>query len=321
MEPRSGPGHLQGFLFRYHPMQILKQAAARISTLSGPARGNRVNHKTTMMHTRQFVDFAVLKLLEQTCVGRASIDAFRFQESAQCTFNAAGMREHVTGSLLDGRAMTKDASKMVQVDQSLLYRLLVGTPQTHGRRILEHPSVADIVELNRRQGPVTLTMQKLIQPGQGDDQYPVHHAAVLIATLMHEGRHVGVLVDGNNLQSNDAMTEVERYLRENGDRRELFDLKQHDFKCINAAINRDRQDRNLDVMQLGFRLVDLDSVVEASAKKFVMLRELDPYHEWMSNSVGFDVSLELQGDPLPTAAADELLALMKENPSMIERFD
>jgi hypothetical protein len=302
-------------------MQSLKNLAARAAGPAGVVRNTRPNQAMTMMHTRRFVDLAVLELLEKTCIGRAGVDAFQFQAHSRCTFNAAVLSERMAAYMLEEEALKRDAGKMTPASKGLAYRLLVGAPPTHGKRQLDHPNVADIVELNRAHGPVVLTMQNLIQPGQGDESYPVHHAAVLVATLRHDGRHIGVLVDGNDLQSNDAMTEIERHLRENGDRRELSELTQHDFRRINEQIRKKREGKPLDVLQLGFRLVDLEDVVKTSTKKFVQLRQLDPSHEWVSNSVRFDESLELQGDPLPKEAADELVALIKQSPSIVERFE
>jgi len=288
------------------------------------ARSVRPRATGTHMHKRAIVNSDTLRLLKRTPVGVASIEAFKIQTPGDCFYNSLGMLSKIGQSLLDSGHMTKASTKDV-------------VAHSH------NGGAAEFMELNQKHGPLLLIMQKLLQADQGEWAYPEFHSAVLAASWLHEGRSIGVLVDGNDLQSNPAIDAIKAHMHEHGDKRPLASLTAHDFECISKEIQREGGQEQ-DVMRVAFRIVDLDEMTKASKARYdsrvaaagappiLTLDDLDtpddpnkklPWliHAQVLNYAAYDASGSVNDVLLQKDVQDAIDEAIRLDPTMVERFD
>ena len=267
--------------------------------------------------TRHFVSREVLRLIGSTHLGRLCESAFRFQAPSDCIRNSRLARDAVVKGLLDQGQLTAPSTaqdKWVQIVRGWL-----GLP----RQLQTHSVISgeQLKQLNQRHGPLVLTLQGAVPPGQGDDRYSRHHAVVLIASFDCEATRVGILLDGNDLQRNPAIDRIAQWLAFEDKDIDLSQLTPQDLQRINAAPTSDES--ATDVLQTAFRLVDLDALVARAERHFLRQTALalpDAAHSEHPNLVKADISLSATVQAIPPEVLAELRQAIGQDPQLVERF-
>jgi hypothetical protein len=182
-------------------------------------------------------------------------------------------------------------------------------PQPPWMWIEEDPSAERIVELVKAHGPATLTMAEALGPSQGAHIYDEHHALVVLHTFRHKGRPVAIAVDGNNLQDNELMDR----LREQAHR---LGLTAEELSVGEYQDTQRHLPPHLDINQLGLRLIDLESMAQASSAKRA---SRSTTAAGFPNTVRWATNARVIGNPFPPDVEDALLALCDASPDLIER--
>ncbi|WP_322469000.1 hypothetical protein SOM08_11835 [Hydrogenophaga sp. SNF1] len=259
---------------------------------------------------RHLVPPEVLGVLRRMPWFPQAVARYRFQAFADCLAHSERLQE----------ALIRDLC----ADQLMALEPAADGPDTLDTRTEEDPGAERIAGLGVH-GPLSLTMAHALGPGQGGRLYRDHHGFVVLFTVCYEGRPIAVAMDGNDLQQNEVMDHVRAYT----DRHDLAceDLQAAEFRDVQRALPGP-----LDIAQLCFRLIDLDSLVKASRAKHQATRLLPPTglasrgagvpgpgrH---ANMVRWVANAQLRRPPLPADGEDALFALFRRSPELIERFE
>lgn len=276
--------------------------------------------------TRQFVSREVLRLIRSSDLGRLSESVFRFQAPSDCIRNSRQMREALVNGLLEQGQLS--APGPGQDSWGQIVRGWLGLPRQPETKGLV--SGEQLMQLNQRHGPLVLTLQGAVQPGQGDDRYTRHHSVVLIASFEADTTRVGILLDGNDLQRNPAIDRIAQWLASQESDIDLSQLTPQDLERINAAPSREPEggdhsatEPDTDVLQAAFRLVDLDSLVAQAEQRFLQQTQFalaDAAHSERPNLVQADTSLSATSPVMPPEVLAELRQAIGQDPQLIERF-
>jgi hypothetical protein len=311
-------------------MSIYKLLSSRFFNPTTPAT---TLHSTPFMQIRSFIDDRMLEAIKRTPSGYASIDAFRIQGPNDCVGNSARMQASIKDKLVAERVLEKAQKEATARAWMKLWGM--GACAKEQQRI-EFPTVDQIVELCASHPPVFMCMQALIPEEQGRYGYPLHHAAVMLFTFKVDGEDIAVVLDGNHLQSNPAMTEIENYLHDLGGDRTPASLTEQDWANINERIRRKRAKDGLgtlkDVKQMGYRFLHLPTLVAASNDKYwglktnPLLRALaydktEHDSQYQPNYVEADTTHKVCVEMLPLDVENELIEAVRQSPHLIERFD
>ena len=277
--------------------------------------------------TRHFVSREVLRLIGSTHLGRLCESAFRFQAPSDCIRNSRLARDAVVKGLLDQGQLTAPSTaqdKWVQIVRGWL-----GLP----RQLQTHSVISgeQLKQLNQRHGPLVLTLQGAVPPGQGDDRYSRHHAVVLIASFSVDSARVGILIDGNDLQHNPAINRIAHWLTSQGQHMHLSQLTLEDLERINSdsttqpdSAQGEDHVQGTDVLQTAFRLVDLDALVARSEQRYLQKEQFaiaDGAHSERPNLLEGDRSLSTSDESIPAEVLTELRQAIQQNPQLVERFE
>lgn len=269
--------------------------------------------------TRTFVNLAVYRILVASPAGRAAIEAFTIQRPQDCVSNAQDIRHAVAHLLAAAGLLLRPPAP-----ERSWWRKLFGRPQPrHVAEPLTPKWEIDahaVAALCERHGPMVLVVHGILSSAQGGRDYPLHHAVVLLATFVHQGRIIGVVVDGNDLQSNPAIEAARAHLSRSG-KRKLHELTREDFEAINRELAA--RGEPLDVYQMAFRLVDLEGLVQR-AKAAYARRVLETVDEMgtrgMQNRASYSVQSQVTGEILDSAVRAELEQAVAASPELVERF-
>ncbi|MBL0418863.1 hypothetical protein JI739_00750 [Ramlibacter sp. AW1] len=265
-------------------------------TRTGSWAGHHLGHRAAPLRNprRGYVGEPVLRALEGTPIGLASRKAFRIQRFADCVHNTTRM----TGQMVESLATMKQLGCV---------RTAWLRPHPHFLTELgEAPTAERLEQLGTLRGPLQLVSFHGLQPGQGEQDYRHIHAVVQVATLRHGGRTLGVLLDGNNYQSNPAIQALADLRKAEAGWRRLPDLDEADLLAADRAIQARRPGAPR-VHQLAYRLVDLAQMLAASTSTAPAL-------------VRFNPGWEMVRPALSPHAADQLRAAVDADPSQVESF-
>lgn len=300
-----------------------RPTAAAPKVLPGPPRP-----------VRSYVSYRALQALKEAPVGKAGLHAFRIQRFADCESNSHLIRMSMIHHLVREGAMQR-----TERNASFWGRLANLMAWGQGELVpYDGPwTVEAIRSLNARHGPLQIITENLVQPGQGDDTYSRHHAAVLAACLQVDGRWIGMLVDGNDLQSNPAVEVLQAWRDERGDRRPLDALGPPEFEAATQAFGlrraggkrdgkRDAKQEPVETFQLGFRFVDLAQLLETALRKAYALAEhavpeVIIAQDDISNRIWYDSTVLVSKPLLPPLVCDELAAAIRDDPSLVEQIN
>lgn len=203
---------------------------------------------------RAYISPRMLGATRQLPAVRHALQAFSFQAPGRCLDHSAGMLRRVVEGLSADGAIQR---RMPPLGQRVVRALI--EPGSHGLTTLAIAADSQAVhDLSTRRGPLQLVTQARLAPDQGGDVYLRFHATVLLASVAHRGRHVGLLLDGNDLQSNPVMQALRAWQARSKDTRALHELTCADFQAFNQA------HPGLDLYQTAFRIVDLGDMLAAS---------------------------------------------------------
>ena len=198
----------------------------------------------------QYVTAEFIERTRQIPALRAVRQVFGIQRFGQCIPHTEAMLHSPCGEL-------EAAGLVSRPKPSLVGRLVTELLIPHDTRRLPlavERTGRGIHGANSRCGPLQLLTLSTLQTGQGRETYGEFHATLLVASWEHKGRHLGVLADGNDLQSNPVMLALREWQRAAGDTRSLDQLKHVDFEAFNRA------HPHLDIQQAALRIVDLDEM-------------------------------------------------------------
>lgn len=311
----------------------------RMTSPRSSHRGNARAADTTAAprtHLRTLVSTKAMTVLRQLPWVTAAADRYLLQPPAQCVDHTDRLQDLLIRSLCtQGHLQLTPAPDEAAGDGAPLakgderwrirpYAAPTPYPCTEDDRLApriavkRHPDAAFIANLIATHGPVTITPHGALPPDQGGEDYAEHHALLVLQTFMHGGRHIAVVLDGNNRQQNEIMDAVRQHAAELG-------LQAEDLSVSELRDAQRLLPAHLQIDQLPFRLIDLDSLLEASARRHVERAQAtgsstrlakEPFPDtvrWVSNA-------RVVANPLPPAAADALHALCDE-PGAVERFD
>lgn len=277
--------------------------------------------------TRRFVSHEVLRLIRRTDLGEASLKAFRFQAPSDCLANSRRIRDALVQNLIEQGLLMGPSPDQENWGETV--RRWFGLPrQTDERGVT---SAEQLMRLNQRHGPLVLTLQGALAPGQGDDIYTRHHAVVLIASFSVDSARVGILIDGNDLQHNTAINRIAHWLTSQGQHMHLSQLTLEDLERINSdsttqpdSAQGEDHVQGTDVLQTAFRLVDLDALVARSEQRYLQKEQFaiaDGAHSERPNLLEGDRSLSTSDESIPAEVLTELRQAIRQNPQLVERFE
>ncbi len=310
--------------------------------ITSPRPSHRINARAAdttpapRTHVRTLVSTKTMSVLRQLPWVKAAADRYLLQPPAQCVDHTDRLQDLLIRSLCTqghlqltpspdeaagGAAPLEEGDERWRIRP---YAAPTPFPCTEDDRLAprvevkRHPDAAFIADLIATHGPVTITPHGALAPDQGGEDYTEHHALLVLQTFMHGGRHIAVVLDGNNRQQNEIMDAVRQHAADLGLRAE--DLSVSELRDAQRLLPA-----HLQIDQLPFRLIDLDGLLEVSARQHADRNQAtgsgtpsakQPYPDtvrWVSNA-------RVVGNPLPPAAADALHALCDE-PGAVERFD
>lgn len=294
-----------------------------------PRQGATARHLTQlpMPRSRQFVTREVLRLLRSTEIGEASLKAFRFQAPANCVGNSRRMREALVQGLIEQGRLTSPTPEQESWGQTV--RRWLGLARLTDWRSVR--SGEQLMRLNQRHGPLVLTLQGALAPGQGDDTYTRHHAVVLIASFSVDSTRVGILLDGNDLQHNPAIDRIAQWLASQEQPIDLSQLALEDLERINSDSSASPDNaqgqahvQGTDVLQAAFRLVDLDALVAHSEQQYLQKEQFaiaEGARSERPNLLEVEESLNARGDWIPSQVLAELRQAIQQDPQLVERLE
>ncbi len=204
---------------------------------------------------RGYVSPRVLEVLANTPVGRASLKAFQFQPFALCDSHSRVLTRRVVAGLATQGTVKSSAL-------TYLRRTLGFEPTPTDSKL--HLDATDVRQLIARRGPVQLVSHRGLQPGQGDDTYRGFHAVVALAAFDHGGRTIGLLLDGNDLQTNPVMSKLKSAQAKGEISGDLDDLDSDQLHALDSKWRQEGPDAPR-LFQSAFRLVDLQEMLDASS--------------------------------------------------------
>ena len=217
---------------------------------------------------RAYISLRGLTATRRLPAVRHAIQAFTFQAHGLCLDHSAGMlHQIVTGLTADGLIQRRTPSLGERVLRVLIAQSI------NGLTTLKLSADSQAVHaLSARKGPLQLVTQACLATDQGGAVYRRFHATVLLTSVAYKGRHVGLLLDGNDLQSNPVMQALRAWQVRSKDARALDQLTAADFQAFNQT------HPGLDLYQSAFRLVDLGDMLAASHARTVAASS-DSYEE------------------------------------------
>lgn len=267
---------------------------------------------------RTYISPRMLGATRQLPAVRHALQAFTFQARGRCLDHSAGMlRRVVEGLSADGVIQRRTPSLGQRVVRALI------APSSQGLTSLAVSADSQAVhDISACRGPLQLVTQARLAPDQGGDVYLRFHATVLLASVAHRGRHVGLLLDGNDLQSNPVMQALRAWQARSKDTRALHELTCADFQAFNQA------HPGLDLYQTAFRIIDLGDMLAASqARSVAALRYAwDEPNPFVPVSHDNTTTLHAVPDahassPLVSPDATRVLeAVLEAEPQQIERI-
>lgn len=217
-------------------------ASRTIGSLVGHAHV-RVPRPVGIAPSASYVSRSVLRLLDETAVGRIAIQSFAIQRRGDCFENSSVMLTAIEAHLIKaGHA-----------------RALLREPEFSCR-----PSAQRCMEMTRG-GPALAKFLLSLPHDQGGSEYDLCHAFILLDCFVdRQGNIIGIVIDGNDLQRNPAMAEMRA-------RAVGWNKPVHRFDHAHrAAINRElaREGKPVDVHQAAFRFVNLDAMTARSNESY-----------------------------------------------------
>lgn len=274
---------------------------------------------------RRLVDLATYQVLDATPAGQAVRRAFRFQRPADCVAHHETLRDELAQSLEEQGA--------VQVTPRPVTQRHARLPGLLGRWIpaprltcIRHPAAASQLHaLCERHGPLHLVLHGLAERRGEDPTYRTHHSAVLMATLNHGGRVLGLLVDGNDRQRNAPVQLLRLLAAARGEPRLLSEWTPAELAESSRFVMAGAcpGDPPLPaVHQAAWRIVDLqqaldvaDAAWRATAIGPLSDSLLPASHE---NTVAVDLQASVVRPPLGASDRHKLLALVYASPARVE---
>ncbi len=267
---------------------------------------------------RTYISPRMLGATGQLPAVRHALQAFTFQPHGRCLEHSAGMLQQVVAGLTaDGVIRRRTPSLGERIARALL------SPSIHGLTSLAASADSQALhEISTRQGPLQLVTQARLAPDQGGAVYLRFHATVLLASVAHKGRHIGLLLDGNDLQSNPVVQALRAWQARSKDTRALHQLTAADFQAFNQA------HPGLDLYQTAFRLVDLGDLLAASQAQGAAVQRYAYDEPNPFVPVTHDDTITLNRVPHTTpiaplvsqAATRALEAALEAEPQQIERM-
>lgn len=271
----------------------------------------------TKSHTRRtYISQRVLEILRPTPLGAAAISCFRFQSFASCHENSFQMTMGVTHRLVTQGLMTRDPKGPL----ATLVKMSERTPDV--------PVDVEAVRCAQAlHGPAQLETRHTLAPGQGGELYDHFHSTVLLATFEREGRTLGLLLDGNDRQSNPAVMAFARWALRTAGMRMPSQFGPADFQAFNAQRRLSPSaDAEPDLHQAAFRLVDLAEMLTVSQRD-PQEKQVVPMHDgsvvelpMRATAMRVDPGARVKQPLLAPATADELRDALRQEPGAVERF-
>lgn len=306
-------------------MQAIKKGIASLLGISKPTALARPPATPTAVSTRTYISFQAIQALKEAPVGKAGLQAFRIQRHGECVQSSHDVKTSMISYLLQDGTMARN-----EPPQSFWGRLLRMMSWPQGELVpYEGPWTVDAIRaLNARHGPLQIATFNLVQPGQGAEVYRRHHAAVLAACLPVDGRWIGVLVDGNDLQDNPAVEVLQAWRKAQHDRRPLHRLSRQDFEAASQSRGPAEAQQGLDAVdarQLGFRFVDLAQLLDSALRRACALAEQEVpevliTQDDLTRHIFYDSTVHVSRPLLPPKVCDELAAAIRAEPALIEQF-
>lgn len=256
-------------------------------------------------HTREFVSREALHLIASTPLGKAALTAFRFQWPGLCEANSLRMQWMLTSILAAEGLASKHEFDPADERTS---RWPVDTAQ-------------DLLRFNAGCGPLVLTLFKALPPDQGSEVYSRHHCVVLLASFKHRDRCLGLLLDGNDLQSNPAVERLRQWLREEGRGRQLQDLCSEELLQIGKDW-AEQGNPETELHQTAFRLVDLDQLIRLSRAEEAKQPPAG-WWDWLLDKtprtqMRWAKCFKSHAPAISPETLDELKALIDQHPDLVE---
>jgi hypothetical protein len=272
--------------------------ARQAPSMSSPGFAKPPEELVVHESKRSIVTSSLIRDIGKTPLIQTVMGEYRIQEPYMCFENSAGVRDGIAKKLEATGHLVRDGK--------------AGTAAYTGEL-----SGSALVKLNNEHGPLMIATYNMLSPEDGAERYTTRHAAVLAGSFQTaKGESVGLVVDGNNFQSNKPMEAIKRWMDKNGDDRPLSALTEEDFEKINEDL-REQGESTLDVRQISVRLVDLDRLLAASDEGF---KTADPLSS-IATEVRYEPSATVKKELLPAKVVAALEAAIIDDHSIIEKFD
>lgn len=304
--------------------QLISLASRHVPASQGVAlttlRRNEGLMSATGCGRRSYVRASVFDAISELPAARAAREVFAFLPPGAGITHTTGLLHRIIDRLeKEGRVERKLPRPLFQrvaraISATSLEGLVSMGPAPDGKTL--HRA-------SRLNGPLQLLSFAGLQPGRGNDAHSRLHATVLLASFEHKGRHIGILLDGNDPQDNPVALALQRWLDRSDDARALHELSGDDLE----AFNRDHHD--FDVYQCAFRLVDLDAMVEAGHAQAAIRNSLEPAFTERNplaainpedgNTVLGVPDIQAVGEPMTASQARSLAQAIEFSPSDLAR--
>lgn len=279
---------------------------------------------------RAIVSMPVLKAIKRMPWFPVAFSNFRFQTGGECVANAESTQERMVDDLYRRNQIAADLPQpegnVARQLQRLQLATGIGKPRYQPTmQTMLDPGAEDIARLVREHGPVCITMACALGRNQGADKYIGHHALTVLCTFPFEGRTIALCLDGNDLQSGPLMDKLRAHADRLGVALDALTLL--DLLNFQAELGDDEH-----AAQLIFRMFDLDSMVSASRAKQKTFENYqsqggvpgdpgEPLPVTWPNAVRWARDAHVTKEPLPREALEELEAICRATPRIIEFYD
>ncbi len=274
---------------------------------------------------RHLVDIASFRLLDATPAGQAVRRAFRFQRPGDCVSHHETLRDELAHALQAQGVARTASTPLARRNPTALVPFGLWFPPPRLACIRQPRDARLLHALCERHGPLHLVLHGLAERQGQDGAYRTHHAAVLMATLRHGGRIIGLVVDGNDRQRNAPLQVLRLLAAARGDARPLAEWTPAELAASNRlgeGSARPGDPPPPPVHQAAWRIVDLqqaldvaDAAWHATAVRPLAESLLPASHE---NMVSVDLQLQMVRPALDRSDTGRLLALLEESPGRVE---
>ncbi|MBX3610021.1 MAG: hypothetical protein KF871_08985 [Hydrogenophaga sp.] len=261
---------------------------------------------------RTLVTMTVLGALIDSPVGAAGVERFTFQRTSDCVSHSRNLKHNIAADL-------KQQGVVIEVPpKSGLRAFVKRVTQIDLSASRPATSAQQLAELCDTHGPVSLILQGLIAPGQGDDVYQLHHSVVMLGSFVEGGRTIGVLMDPNNLQTNKVMSTIKQWREDQGLLAPLHEMTKDQMSALDKWLGD--QQPPMAFGQVAFGLVDLQAAVERSDALYVERSRFNDHEAGMAiqpNRVEFDPDARVVQPLLTHETVERLRQEIRHDPTIV----